>query len=325
MTELYPLKFAPQYKSKIWGGNKFRNKLGKADAPDNTCGESWEISGIEGNCSVVSGGFLQGSTLQEIIDMYMDDLLGEKVIERFGSEFPLLFKFLDINDLLSIQVHPPDEVALQRHDSLGKTEMWYVVDAEPGSELIIGFNKTINRDTFIEHVVAGRLPELLNKTVAHKDEVYFIPASRIHSSGKGLLIAEIQQSSDVTYRVSDWDRREPDGTARELHVDLSLDVLDYTAHPDYQTHYTPCINTAVRLVTCNYFTVNLIEFDSMVNRDYSSTDSFVAYMCLEGHFTLKTPSSETTVASGETILVPSCIDSVQLVPARKSKIMEVYM
>ena len=327
METLYPLKFIPVYKNKIWGGNRFRTKLRKLDAPETLCGESWEISGVEDNCSVVSNGFLKGNTLPELVTLFMDDLVGETVFAKQQTEFPLLFKFLDLIDLLSIQVHPGDEIAIQRHDSLGKTEMWYIVDAEPGSQLTIGFNKTIDKDTFIEYVVANKLPELLNQQTAQSDEVYFIPAGRIHSSGKGLLIAEIQQSSDVTYRIFDWNRVEPDGTPRELHVSQSLDVLDYKSQKEYKTKFTRKMNESIELESCEYFTVNLLEIDKTIIKDYSNIDSFIAYMCLDGDFVIKTENNEDVqVSKGESVLVPACIKDVKLQPSTTTiKILEVHV
>jgi len=322
---LYPLKFKPIYKTKIWGGDKFKTMLGKEDVPTSTCGESWEISAVDDNCSVVADGFLKGNTLPELVEMYLDDLVGEKVYERCGTEFPLLVKFLDVNDLLSIQVHPNDELALKRHDSLGKTELWYIVAAEPGAQLTIGFNRDIDRDTFIEYVVTGKLLELLNQQVAHPDEVYFIPAGRIHSSGKGLLIAEIQQSSDVTYRISDWGRVESDGIPRELHVDQSLDALDYRALDDYKTPYKNVLNETVKIESCQYFTVNVLEFDAITSKDYAGLGSFVVYMCLEGNVEIQYNGGTVAMSKGETVLVPAAIETLKLKPESRAKILEVYV
>lgn len=319
------MKFTPVYKAKIWGGSKFKTILGKEDAPENNCGESWEISCIEDNCSVVSNGFLQGSSLQEIIDIYMDDLVGENVYEKYEGVFPLLIKFLDINDLLSIQVHPGNDVAMERHGSLGKTEMWYIIDAEPGSRLIVGFKDTISRDEFIEGVLTGSLPDLLNNQVARKDEAYFIPAGRIHSSGKGLLIAEIQQSSDITYRISDWNRLDDEGKPRELNVDMSLDVLDYTAAKDYRSTYTSKLNETVKINSCEFFTVNILEINKIIEKEFGHLGSFLVYMCIDGSVTVRSSAEDVVVNKGETVLIPACLGKITLHPDVKAKILEVYV
>ena len=322
---LYPLTFAPIYKSKIWGGNKFRTVLHKSDAPSELCGESWEISGLESDCSVVSNGDLAGNTLNELIDIYMDDLVGSKVLEKYDHEFPLLIKLLDVTDLLSLQVHPNDVLAEKRHNSAGKTEMWYVIQAEDDADLTVGFNKPIDRDTFIEYVVTNRLPELFNVSKTQSGDAYFIPAGLVHGGGKGLLIAEIQQTSDITYRIFDWDRKDADGNARDLHIDMALDALDYSSKSDYRSAFDKNINEPSQVVKCDYFAVNRLEFNNPFDKDYSLLDSFVIYICLNGEFFIQYDNLQFPVKKGQTVLIPAKLDKLQLIPTPQAEILEVYV
>lgn len=325
MTDLYPLLFTPIYKTKIWGSDKFKTKLSKSDAPDNFCGESWEISGIETDCSIVANGHLEGNSLNELIDIYMDDLVGSKVIERFDHEFPLLIKFLDVNDMLSLQVHPNDEFAGKRHNSLGKSEMWYIVHAEEYSDIAIGFNRDIDRDTFIEFAVQNRLIELFNRPKVKTGDSFFLPAGLCHGGGKGLLIAEIQQSSDVTYRVYDWDRKDSEGKSRELHLDMALDVLDYSVGKDFYKKTENKNNCSQTIAACDYFVTNYINFDSGIIKDYSEIDSFVIYMCLGGKMEIHYSDVIVEISMGQTVLIPACIKILEIVPLQKTEMLEVYI
>lgn len=314
MEGLYPLKFIPLYKDKIWGGNKIKTVLNKdfGDLPN--CGESWELSGVEGNVSVVANGFLEGNTLEELIEIYMGDLVGDRVFDRFGIEFPLLIKFIDANDDLSIQVHPDDEMAEKRHNAFGKTEMWYVIQADPGSQLQVGFNQQVDARQYLEKLQDNKLTEILNFEQVSAGDVYFIPAGRVHAIGKGILLAEIQQTSDITYRIYDYDRRDKEGNPRELHTDLALDAIDFTIHPEYKTSYKAKSNESVELVKCKYFTTSMLELNDVVEKDYNELDSFVIFICLEGSVEVETESGSETIAVGETILIPASIESVVLKP-----------
>jgi len=226
MEGLYPLKFTPIYKDKIWGGNKIKSVLNKDFGGLPNCGESWELSGVDGNVSVVSNGYLAGNTLEELLEVYMGDLAGDEVYEHFGNEFPLLIKFIDANDDLSIQVHPNDEMAAERHNSYGKTEMWYVLQADKGSKLQSGFNQQVDQEKYLEKLEKTELTDILNFEEVTAGDVFFIPAGRVHAIGRGILLAEIQQTSDITYRIYDYDRRDDKGNPRELHTDLALDAID---------------------------------------------------------------------------------------------------
>lgn len=326
MEGLYPLKFAPIYKDKIWGGNKIKTILNKDFGALPNCGESWEISAVEGNQSVVSNGFLAGNTIEELMEVYMGDLVGDQVFDDFGIEFPLLIKFIDANDDLSIQVHPDDEMAASRHGSFGKTEMWYILQADASSLLQAGFNQAVDQEKYLEKLKNNQLTDILNFEEVAAGDVYFIPAGRVHAIGKGILLAEIQQTSDVTYRIYDYDRRDDQGNLRELHTDLALDAIDYTLLPEYKTPYQPILNQSVELVKCNYFTTNILLLDQEVEKDYNTLDSFVIYMCIEGELTLQTESGTETIQKGETILIPASIENVILKPiSPAAKLLEVYI
>lgn len=326
MSTLYPIKFKPIFHDKIWGGNRMRTVLNKdfGDLPN--CGESWELSGVEGNISVVGNGFLAGNDLNEIIEIYMGDLVGEKVYDKFGNEFPLLIKFIDAADDLSIQVHPNDKLSKERHNAYGKTEMWYVAGADEGALINSGFNQYVDREKYLQYLNAGKLTDLLHYDKAEVGDVFFIPAGRVHAIGKGCLVAEIQQTSDVTYRIFDYNRKDTQGNERELHTELALDAIDFSFSSEYKTPYKTENNNAVELVSCPYFTTNIIEFDSELEKDYNTIDSFVIYMTLEGNFGIETEGGGETVEKGETVLIPASLESVRLKPASgKVKILEVYI
>lgn len=327
MNELYPLKFTPIFKDKIWGGEKLKDLLNK-DFPElPNCGESWEISGVQDEVSVVSNGFLKGNNLEELIEVYMGDLVGEKVYEKFGTEFPLLVKFIDANDNLSIQVHPNDELAMERHDAYGKTEMWYVLQADPGAKLISGFNRVIDKEKYLTYFKNGQLEEILNYEEAKAGDVFFMPAGRVHAIGKGIVVAEIQQTSDVTYRIYDFNRVDDHGNARELHVDLAVDAIDYQFEKNYRTDYTAIDNVSVKLVDCQYFTTNILELSNSAERDFTDIDTFVIYCCLDGECTLTWEDQNILIEKGDSVLVPALIHNFTLSAnnGSKVKLLEVYV
>lgn len=326
MEGLYPLKFSPIYKDKIWGGDKIKTMLDKDFGSLPNCGESWEISAVADNISLVANGFLAGNTIEELIEVYMGELVGDRVFEAFGIEFPLLIKFIDANDNLSIQVHPDDELSRERHNAFGKTEMWYVIQADKGAKLQTGFNQEVDQDKYLFKLEHNELTDILNYEEVAPGDVFFIPAGRVHAIGKGILLAEIQQTSDITYRIFDYNRCDNQGNPREVHTDLSLDAIDYSFRPDYKTLYEPKLNEPVELVKCNYFTTNLLNFDQVVDKDYSQLDSFVVYICLDGEMTIDTESGSETVRKGETLLIPASIENVLLKPVSAAvKLLEVYI
>jgi mannose-6-phosphate isomerase len=309
---LYPFKFKTIFKDKIWGGNKIKTYLGKDFSPLPNCGETWEISGVKDNVSIVANGELAGKSLAGLIGLYKEDLLGTHNYKHFGDEFPLLVKFIDAADDLSIQVHPNDELAKRRHNSFGKTEMWYVIDADPGATLITGFNRPMNQETYLEKLNSGRLTDILNKETVSKGDVFFLPAGRVHTIGRGLLIAEIQQTSDITYRIYDFDRVDANGNKRELHTDLALEAIDYTFYDEYKTKYPRALNEVVNVADCPYFTTNVLSSDTGCTRNYESFDSFVIHVCVEGGYILETAESSLEMRAGECVLIPASIDQALL-------------
>lgn len=321
---LYPLKFEPILKDKIWGGTKLKSLFNKAAETDKL-GESWELSGVENDESVVANGFLAGNNLTELIEIYMGELVGDKVYDTFGLTFPLLFKLIDANENLSIQVHPGDEVAAERHNSFGKTEMWYVLDAEEGAELIIGFSKDCTSEEYLDALDNDKVEELLQHVKVQKGDVFFIPAGLVHAIGKGVVVAEIQQSSDITYRIYDYKRTDDNGNERELHTEEALDVIDFSAAKVPKTAYKPNLNEITPLVHCEYFTTNLVRFNAGILRDYSLLDSFVAYMCLDGNFEIEFEGEKTTVNKGDTVLIPSSLNEFFLLPEKEVTLLEVYI
>ncbi len=323
--ELYPIKFTPILKDKIWGGSKLKEILGKDNASDK-CGESWELSGVEGDISLVENGFLKGNNLSELLEIYMADLVGEKIYEQFGNEFPLLFKYIDASDVLSIQVHPDDKLAKERHNAYGKTEMWYILDSDNNAEIITGFNKKVDKKTYLEAFNKGELSGILNKEIAKTGDSFDIPAGRIHAIGKGILLAEIQQTSDVTYRIYDWDRKDKDGNGRELHTDLAVDAIDYKFYDSYRIKYEQNKNDSSNLVDSEYFTTNLLDIDKPIETDYTVLDSFVVYMCVEGKAKIEMNNgSSEIIVKGETLLIPAIAEKVILSPIIDSKIIEVFI
>ncbi|MEM9325933.1 MAG: type I phosphomannose isomerase catalytic subunit [Bacteroidota bacterium] len=324
-THLYPLKFRTIFKDKLWGGQKIRTVLGKdfGDLPN--CGETWELSGVEGNISIVSNGDLVGQDLKSLIVKYKGELLGESIYESYGEEFPLLIKFIDAADDLSIQVHPDDELAAKRHDSKGKTEMWYVIEADEGASLISGFNQDLTRDGYLEYFESGRLTEILNREQVQDGDVFFLPAGRVHTIGKGLMIAEIQQTSDITYRIYDFDRVDTQGNKRELHVEEALDAIDFKKYDTYKSAYSNLPNERVVLESNQYFTTNKLVLDRPFEVSLPNLDCFKIYICLEGSADLVTASAREHMAMGEAVLVPATWKDYRIEPADHLVVLESYI
>jgi len=327
-NQLYPLKFKPVLKDKIWGGNKVKSVLGIDFSPLPNCGEVWVMSGVEENQTGIVNGFLAGNELNELVEIYMGDLVGDAVYERFGNEFPILVKFIDAADYLSIQVHPDDELAAKRGIGYGKSEMWYIIAADPGSELINGFNRKVDKDTYLKHLENKSLRNILNVEKVSKGDVFYIPAGRVHALGPGTFLAEIQQTSDTTYRIYDWDRVDKEGKTRELHVEEALDAIDFNVYDDYKSKYEAKENGTANLVTSPFFTTNLIKLDTALAKDYSELDSFVIYVCVKGSVTV-VHGGETelkvNISQGEALLIPASIDRVDIVPSVSAEILEVYI
>ncbi len=321
-SSLYPLKFKPIVKDKIWGGPRLRDVLGKEAS--SMAGESWEISGVEGDISVVANGILAGNSLEELIEVYMGDLVGDDMYEKFGVVFPLLIKFIDTSDFLSIQVHPDDTLARERHNALGKTEMWYIVESDKG-QLISGFNRELDKEQYLAHFKGGTLKEIMNFEEVHAGDIYFMPAGRVHAIGAGVLLAEIQQTSDITYRIYDWDRVDDQGHPRELHTDLALDAIDFQYHDQYKTPYQPIKNSTITAVDTPFFTTGVLKLDQPLEKDFNLIDSFVIYMCVEGRVGINYPGGLETITKGETILIPAEMKTLAIVPETSATLLEVYI
>jgi len=325
MSFLYPLKFKPVFKEKIWGGNKLNTILGKNLPQNKKIGESWEISGVKDNISIVLNGPLAENNLEELIEIYMGELVGDLVFEKFGIEFPLLIKFIDANNVLSIQVHPDDELARKRHNAFGKTEMWYIIQADKNSEIITGFKQEIEKEQYQKYFREGRLTQILNIEKANTGEVFYIPAGRIHATGKGILFAEIQQTSDITYRIYDWERKDKNGNSRELHTELALDAIDFNKYDNYKTPYEITKNQSVSIADCKYFHTNILDFDKAIEKDYYLIDSFVIIMCIKGRLLIHSKNNKEQVNTGETVLIPASVNNIIFEPLVDSKILEVYI
>lgn len=323
-TALYPLKFHPIFKQKVWGGNKLKS-FGFDYSPLPNCGELWALSAVEGNESVIANGFLEENTLAEALEIYMGELIGERNFERFGTEFPVLIKMIDANDRLSIQVHPDDTLAQSRGMENGKTEMWYILEAEPGAELVDGFSKEVTPEEYQQYLQLGRLEALLHIEHPQQGDVFFIPAGRVHALGRGLLLAEIQQTSDSTYRIYDYNRPDADGRLRQLHTQEALDAIDFRPTTDGRTHYTYRENASVQLASCPYFTTSLLSLTKPVRKDFRDLDSFVAYLCTEGIAAVKTLGHIVPFHAGECVLVPAVADTVELFSEGPAKLLEIYI
>lgn len=323
--KLYPLKFKPILKSIIWGGDEICKFKG-ITPEQKGIGESWEISGVEGNVSVVANGDLENKTLEQIIDEYKGKLVGESVYSRFGDTFPLLIKFIDAKDNLSIQVHPDDELAKKRHNSFGKTEMWYVINAAPGAFLYSGFEKQLSPESYVKSIEDNTFVDALAKQNVKPGDVFFLPAGRVHAIGAGSFIAEIQQTSNITYRIYDYNRTDANGNPRELHTELAKDAIDFKLYESYQTSYKKTKDESVRLESCQYFTTNLLDLDKNINQDYTAIDSFIIYICMGGACSIKDDKGNVLdVKKGESVLIPADTKTVSIEPKGNVLLLETYV
>lgn len=318
---LYPLKFETIYKEKLWGGEKIKTVLGKDFGALDNCGETWELSGISGNVSSIANGDYQGSMLVSLIEEKKGELVGVRIYERFRNEFPLLIKFIDANQDLSIQVHPDDRLAKERHNGFGKTEMWYILQADKGATLIDGFNKDTSKDEYREHLDSGTLTEILNEEEVTSGDVFCLPAGRVHTIGKGLLLAEIQQTSDLTYRIYDFDREDKDGNKRELHTELAIDAIDYSKPVQVKSPYDNIKNQVNNIVASPFFTTNKIAVDRKLEVDRSDLDCFKIYIAVGGSGRV----AGEPIAFGEVMLVPACIKSYEIEPDQSLELLESYI
>lgn len=319
---LYPLKFQPILKDKIWGGQKLKTLLNK-DSQLSNIGESWEISDVEGDTSVVINGNLENQSLKHLLSTYKADLIGEKNYKKFGNKFPLLIKFIDAKEDLSIQLHPNDELAAKRHNSFGKTEMWYVMQADDDANLIVDFNQKMTPELYLEHLNNKTLPDILNFDKVKSGDTYFIEVGRVHAIGAGVLLAEIQQTSDITYRIYDWDRTDDCGNSRELHTDLAMDAIGFDMDTNFRVSYDKTRNQSHQMVSCAYFTTNYLKVDENLQKE-NTFDSFMIYLCVEGEAEIQTANASETIKKGETIMLPASIRSYQIL-SKNATLLEVYV
>ena len=305
----YPLLFEPIIKERIWGGTKLRDILHKPLVSE-ISGESWELSTVPGDVSVVANGVLAGNDLNAVVASNPEAVLGKKVVAQFGTQFPLLFKFLDAREDLSIQVHPNDALAKERHNSFGKTEMWYVIQADPSSKLIVGFKEDSSKEDYISNLKQNTLLNLLEEYPVQKGDVFFLETGTVHAIGAGTVIAEIQQTSDITYRLYDWDRVDANGEGRALHTDLALDAINFTT-TESKINYNSIPNQRVEIVTCPFFTTSVLAVD----KDYlwkKKKNAFTVFMCVEGKVEVHYNADSILVTTGETLLLPAEIEQIDI-------------
>lgn len=323
---MYPLKFENIFKSVVWGGEKIAPFKGVKTEQHNI-GESWELSGVKGNESVVANGPLAGKTITDLACEYKGALLGEKVFAKTGTEFPLLIKFIDAHDDLSVQVHPDDALAAARHDgSKGKTEMWYVVQADKGAHLMAGMSRQLTPQEYEAKVNDNTITEALKDYKVKAGDVFFIPAGRVHSIGTGCFIAEIQQTSDITYRIYDFGRLGLDGKPRQLHTEMAKDAIDYTVLDDYRTHYDEVRNVDNIIVNCDYFTTSIYDLNSAFTKEMDLMDSFLIAICIEGKGSITDGhGNKVEIAKGETVLLPADSLSATFNPSGSMKILACHL
>jgi mannose-6-phosphate isomerase len=318
--KIYPLQFQPILKDRIWGGTKLKTYLNKPITSEIT-GESWEISTVENDVSIIANGFFKGKSLNELINEFPEQVLGTKVYEQFGKQFPLLFKYLDAREDLSIQVHPNDELAKKRHNSFGKTEMWYVMQADDDAKLIIGFKEKSSPEQYLKSLENNSIIDILDVKKVKQGDVFFLATGTVHAIGAGTVIAEIQQTSDITYRIYDFDRVDANGNARELHVDLALDAINYNV-VDAQKNYSKVENEGNVMVDCPYFTTNFIPLDDAMKFD-KNKESFSVYMCVEGSFELLYKEEKYDYKTGDTLLIPAEMTGFEI--KGKASVLEIYI
>ena len=319
-SQLYPLQFNPILKERIWGGTKLKTELGKPITSGIT-GESWELSTVKGDVSVIANGAYKGKSLNEIIEQFPEELLGTKVHQRFGTEFPLLFKYLDAREDLSIQVHPNDELAKKRHNSFGKTEMWYVMQADKDARLIVGFKENSNAKEYVKSLENKTLLSILDSVAVKPGDVFFLETGTVHAIGAGLVVAEIQQTSDITYRIYDFDRVDANGNKRELHIDLALDAINYNKI-EARKQYPKTENVSNTMVDCKYFTTNFIPLNGNVAM-HKDGSSFTVFMCTEGSFEIAIGGKSYPYKKGDTVLIPAAIKNFEL--SGMASVLEIYI
>ena len=304
-------KFEPLLKQTLWGGDKII-PFKHLDSPLENVGESWEISGVKDNETIVSNGTEKGKTLNQLVREMREQLVGKDNYQRFGDEFPLLIKFIDARDDLSIQVHPDDATALRQGKIRGKTEMWYCLESAPGAQLYNGLKKRITPEEYKQMVDDDTITDALARYDVREGDVFFIPAGRIHAIGAGCFVAEIQQTSDVTYRIYDFKRKDKNGNYRELHTQLASESIDYTVLDNYRTDYTPTENEGIQVASCPYFTTAVYDLTEAMTLDYSELDSFVILIAVKGEGKISCNGEELSFRMGDTVLLPATTTEVKV-------------
>jgi len=325
MTDLYPLRFNPALKEKVWGSDLLMKEYGKNGPGLINIGESWEISGLPGDESEVSNGYLEGNNINELLEVYMGDIVGESVYEKFGDEFPVLVKFVNAAANLSVQVHPNNEIAGRLHHAWGKSELWYILRAEKGSVIYCGFKRGVGREEYHQALQDGNLPQILNRIEVSTGESFWIPAGTIHAVGTGIVIAEIQQTSDITYRIFDWNRSATEGTPRELHTELAEEALNFNYSRNKIEGVSTNYNQTQSLLKSEFFNANILKFNNYVKKDYNLLDSFVILVCTEGQSLLYWENGTEKIIKGESILIPASIGHISLEPVPECTILEIYI
>lgn len=328
---LYPFKLKPILLPKIWGGQTIKKWYDNVPAECDNVGEAWVMSDFGDLKTEVANGSHTGDDLQDLLEVYMDELVGEKVYERFENRFPLLLKFIDAANDLSVQVHPDDEYALEHDHAYGKTEMWYVMPSQGDASIFLGWKQQMNASLIHAAIAEGKLTDYLKEYHVHEGNVAFLPPGTVHALRGNTIVAEIQENSDSTYRLYDYNRIGADGKKRPLHLDKSLQVLNLAPDKDALVAQTaPRIDGAVNLRQCSYFTANLLALKHAIQRDYAPLDSFVAYMCVEGSGTIEALDCETedkkvTIQKGEAVLIPASLNDIVLTPQGDCKLLEIYI
>ncbi len=325
--QLYPFLFEPNLHSVIWGGNQLRPYKG-LDSTDEPIGESWEVSAVPTSTSIIANGTLKGKDLISAINEQPDAILGKKVNEKYNGQLPLLVKFIDAKRDLSIQVHPNDEMAMREHGKMGKSEMWYVIKADEGAHLYAGFKQNITPYEYQKRVEDGSITEVLADHQVKAGDVFYLPAGRVHAICGGILLAEVQQSSDVTYRIFDYNRPGLDGKPRELHTELAAKALDYHVIDNYRTEYVETPNNAIQIIDSPYFSVRIMEVSKSFHRDLRKYDSFIITMCIEGDCRIRVRGTgeEILLKQGNSTLIPAAIANYDVIPLNgKTRILDAFI
>ena len=327
MVKLYPFLFEPNLHAVVWGGRRLRPYKG-LEATDEPIGESWEVSAVPTSTSIISNGALAGKDLNSVISILPEEILGEAVVKKYGTKLPLLVKFIDAESDLSIQVHPNDEMAKREHGKFGKSEIWYIIDAKPGSHLYAGFKDEITPEEYKQRVADGTIVEVLAKHTVKAGDVFYLPAGRVHAICGGILLAEVQQSSDVTYRIFDYNRPGMDGKPRELHTELAAQALDFHVEDDYRTQYSNLAGRANRIIDSPHFSVRVTEMTGTFHRNLIKYDSFIISMCIKGdcRIRLRASGEEVLLKEGHSALIPASIADYDVIPLHaKTRILDAYI